>query len=319
MTTHPIKLFIMAVFLATMGLVSTAYAELNPVAMVTQAQGNVEYSKDGEKWKAVTRNKLLSEGEQLRTAADGTAKVINQISGTVQDMGANSLIKITANGIEKVSGTLSEPDKSAGDLLESLDKRFAKAQRYTTVRRSVDKNDKSKNVKLDTIKEISLSPKFSELAWSNMGPEYTYELVIGDKPIAVPSATGEMVRHKISGLTPGKHDFVVRVMQNGQEVYAPKKPSTINWVDGEALKPVEKGLKEIQALAPGDDFMMGAYLEDRGFTVAAMDLYRKYFKDNPKDVDMRPMLIKTYHDLNLKDLQKSEAVQYQKMLAEQQE
>ncbi|MBF0191568.1 MAG: hypothetical protein HQL99_10595 [Magnetococcales bacterium] len=316
MTIQRFKLFLLAVLLATMGLTGQALAELNPVAMVTQAQGNVEYSKDGEKWKAVTRNKLLSEGEQLRSAADGSAKVINQITGTVQNMGASTVIKITANGIEKVSGTLSEPDKSATDLLESLDKRFAKAQRYTTVRRSVDK-EKGKNVKLDTIKEISLSPKYPELAWSNLGAEFTYELIIGDKPIPVPSASGDMVRYKVAGLTPGKHDYLVRVLQNGQEVYTPKKPSTINWVDGEALKPVEKGMKDLQALAPGDDFMMGAFLEDRGFTVAAMDMYRKYFKDNPGDVDMRPMLIKTYHDLNLKDLQKNEAVQYQKMLSEQ--
>ncbi|MBF0164919.1 MAG: hypothetical protein HQM01_10530 [Magnetococcales bacterium] len=317
MTIQRIKLFVLAVFLATMGLIGQARAELNPVAMVTQAQGTVEYSKDGEKWKAVTRNKLLSEGEQLRTAADGSAKVINQITGTVQNMGASSLIKIMPGGIEKVSGTLSEPDKSAGDLLESLDKRFAKAQRYTTVRRSVEKSEKGKNVKLDTIKEISLSPQYPELAWSNLGADFTYELIIDNKPVPVPSASGEMVRYKVAGLAPGKHDYLVRVMQNGQEIYAPKKPGTINWVDGEALKPLEKGLKEMQSLAPGDDFMLGAYLEDRGFTVAAMDMYRKYFKDNPKDVDMRPMLIKTYHDLNLKDLQKSEAVQYQKMLSEQ--
>ncbi|MBF0212427.1 MAG: hypothetical protein HQM00_02550 [Magnetococcales bacterium] len=314
MTIQRIKLFVLAVFLATTGLAGQAMAELNPVAMVSQAQGNVEYSKDGEKWKAVTRNKLLSEGEQLRTAGDGSAKVINQVTGTVQNMGADSLIKITANGVEKVSGSLSEPDKSAGDLLENLDKRFAKAQRYTTVRRSVEKE---KSVKLDTIKEVSLSPQYPELAWSNLGSQYSYELIIDNNPIPVPSASGEMVRHKIAGLTPGKHDYLVRVLQNGQEVYTPKKPSTINWVDGEAIKPLEKSLKDLQALAPGDDFMMGAFLEDRGFTVAAMDMYRKYFKENPQDVDMRPMLIKTYHDLNLKDLQKSEAVQYQKMLSEQ--
>ncbi|MBF0340683.1 MAG: hypothetical protein HQL95_06915 [Magnetococcales bacterium] len=316
MTINRFKLMLMAGLLAGIGLTGQVQADSNPVAMVTQAQGNVEASKDGDKWKAVTRNKLMGEGEQVRTAADGSAKLINQITGTVQTMGADSVVKITANGIEKVSGSLSEPDKSAGDLLESLDKRFAKAQRYTTVRRSVDK-EKGKSVKLDTISEISLSPQFPELVWSNMGNEYSYELIIDEKPTPVPAASGEMVRHKIAGLTPGKHDYLVRVLQNGQEIFAPKKPGKINWLDGEALKPVEKGIKEMQALAPGDDFMMGAFLEDRGFTVAAMDMYRKYFKDNPKDVDMRPMLIKTYHDLNLKELQKNEALQYQKMQTEQ--
>ncbi|MBF0126209.1 MAG: hypothetical protein HQM02_03260 [Magnetococcales bacterium] len=314
MTIRSLKFIVLTAFLWTLGITSQGWAEVNPVAMITQAQGTVEYSKDGEKWKPVMRNKLLSEGEQVRTAGDGSAKLINQATSTIQNMGANSLVKITATAIEKVSGALSEPEKSSSDLLESLDKRFAKAQRYTTVRRSVDKG---KSTKLDTIKEISLSPQYPDLVWSNIGSEYTYELIINDKPIPVPAGTGEMIRHKISGLTNGRHIYLVKVMQNGQEVYAPKKGNTINWVDGEQLKTLDKGMKEMQALAPGDDFMLGAYMEDHGFTVAAMDMYRKYFKENPKDVDMRPMLIKTYHDLNLKDLQKNEAVQYQKMLSEQ--
>ncbi|MBF0296721.1 MAG: NfeD family protein [Magnetococcales bacterium] len=309
-----LKFVLLIVFCLALGLAGRGWAETNPVAMLTQAQGTVEYSKDGAKWKAVSRNKLLSEGEQVRTAADGSAKLINQTTSTVQDLGANSVVKITANGIEKVSGSLSEPAKTEGDLLESLDKRFAKAQRYTTVRRSVDK---AKSTKLETIKEIALSTRYPDLVWSNIGSEYTYELVIDEKAVPIAAGSGDMIRHKVSGLTPGKHTYLVKVMQNGQEVYAPKKGNTLTWVDGDALKTLEKGMKEMQALAPGDDFMLGAYMEDHGFTVAAMDLYRKYFQANPKDVDMRPMLIKTYHDLNLKDLQKNEAVQYQKMLAEQ--
>lgn len=318
MINRRFPLLALAFLFAGPGLAGQAWAEANPVAMATQAQGNVEYcSKECDKWKPVTRNKLLSEGQQLRTAADGSTKLINQATGTVQTLGPNSAIKITADNIEKVSGTLSEPEKSSGDLLENLDKRFAKAERYTTVRRSVDKDKTEKVVKLETVKEISLSAQYPELAWANAGNEYAYELIIDGKATPVAASSDKIVRHKVAGLTAGKHEYLVRVMQNGQEVYAPKKPSTINWLEGEALKPVEKGMKEMQALAPGDDFMMGAYLEDRGFTVAAMDLYRKYFKDNPSDVDMRPMLIKTYHDLNLKELQKEEASQYQKMLSEQ--
>lgn len=313
MTINQLKLFVLTAFVLTLGINLPAWAELNPVAMVTQATGTVEYSKDGQKWKPILRNKLLSEGEQIRTAADGSAKLINQTTNTIQNMSPNSVAKITATAIEKVSGTLSEPEKTSGDLLESLDKRFAKAQRYTTVRRSVD----SKSTKLDTIKEISLSPQYPDLVWSNMGSEYAYELVINDKSMPIPSSKDEIIRHKISGLSTGKHTYLVKVLQDGKEVYAPKKSSSINWMDGEALKPLQKGIQEMQALAPGDDFMLGAYLEDHGFIVAAMDMYRKYFKENPTDVDMRPMLIKTYHDLNLKNLQKNEAVQYQKMLSEQ--
>lgn len=312
--TSRLQFIVLTAFFFIIGLNSQVRAESNPVAMITQAQGTVEYSKDGEKWKPVLRNKLLSEGEQVRTGADGSAKLINQNTNTIQNLGANSAAKITVNTIEKISGTLSEPEKTAGDLLDSLDKRFAKAQRYTTVRRSVDKG---KSSKLDTIQEVSLTTQYPDLVWSNVGSEYTYELIINDKSTPIAASSGEMVRHKITGLTSGKHTYLVKVLQNGQEVYAPKKPGMIHWVDGEALKTLHKGIKEMQALAPGDDFMLGAYMEDHGFTVAAMDLYRKYFKENPKDVDMRPMLIKTYHDLSLKDLQKNEAVQYQKMLSEQ--
>ncbi|MBF0428231.1 MAG: hypothetical protein HQL94_04855, partial [Magnetococcales bacterium] len=210
MTIHRLKFFVLTSVFALIGMAGQAQAVDKPVAMVTQTQGTVEFSKDGEKWKEVSRNKLLGEGYQLRTAADGSAKLINQTNNSTQNMGASSVVKITPDGIEKISGTLSAPEQSSGDLLENLDKRFAKAQRYTTVRRSVDK---SKTTRLDTITEISLSPQYPELVWSNVGPEFSYELVINGKstPVAASTSTDEIIRYKVTGLTPGKHTFQVNL------------------------------------------------------------------------------------------------------------
>lgn len=49
----------------------TAFAA-GPVAKITQIEGNVEFSRDGENWSVVTRNKYLFPGYQVRTAADGS-------------------------------------------------------------------------------------------------------------------------------------------------------------------------------------------------------------------------------------------------------
>ena len=49
-------------------------------------------------------------------------------------------------------------------------------------------------------------------------------------------------------------------------------------------------------------------------TVGAMDLYRKYFDAFKSDNDMRPMLIKAYNDLKLKDLRQKEATLYNEQM-----
>ena len=158
-----------------LGLGGEALAKSPPVAMLTQVKGDVQYSKNGKKWKKVRRNKYLFSGYQIKTGADGSGKLVNEGTQMARKVGSGSVIKITDTGAEMVSGSLSEPEAAGSSLSASLSKRFAKAQRYTTVRRSVNKH---KKVKLSTVKSISLSSKYPELVWEDMGSGFSYRLII---------------------------------------------------------------------------------------------------------------------------------------------
>ena len=80
----------------------------------------------------------------------------------------------------------------------------------------------------------------------------------------------------------------------------------------EAEKEVMDLLEQI-----GDDiFLETNVLESNGLYVAAMDAYREYFRENPEDNDMRPLLIQSYQDLKLSNLRESEARLYNAALVE---
>lgn len=309
MKPHLIKFSVLLIAVFVMGLVNQALAIAPPVAMLSQVKGTVEISK-GKEWKAVTSNKFIFDGTNVRTGADGSATIINQTTNMSQILGAGTEIEITAAAIKKISGTLSEPQKAGDGVIASMSSRFEQAQRYTTVRRSVDKKDADK--KLNTAREVTLSNEHPDMVWSNMGPEFSYRLIIDNKGIEVPASKEDMIRFKITGLTPGTHAYRVEVVKDGVSVFSPKGDKTMIWLGGAALEDLNKKLAEIKASTPGDNFLMANLLDEKGFTVAAMDLYRKYFKENPSDVDMFPLLIKTYHDLVLTDLKKEAALEYNK-------
>jgi len=306
-----VGLGILVVSFLCIGVGGEALAKGVPVAMMTQVKGDVQYSKNGTKWKKVRRNKFLFAGYQIKTGGHGSGKLVNQTTNLTRDMGPNSHVKITKDGVTPVSGTLSDPKKGSGDLMASLNQRFSKAQRYTTVRRSVERKHK---LKLATVKQVTLSNAYPDLVWTNMGQQYTYRLVIDGKTRPIAAVSGDFVRYSVAGLAAGKHEYRVEIMKDGTTVYVPKKNGHIRWLSQADVTAFEKGQKEMESFAPQDDLVMATYMDDQGFTVAAMDLYRKYFTENPDDNDMRPMLIKAYHDLKLKKLKKEEAVRYNMML-----
>ncbi|MBF0415003.1 MAG: hypothetical protein HQL78_01925 [Magnetococcales bacterium] len=311
MKPHWIKFNFLLMAMFVLGLASQALALAPPVAMLTQVKGTVEVFKDKE-WKKVTSNKFIFDGTKVRTGADGAATIINQANSTSQNMAANTELEITAAAVKVVSGTLSEPQKAGGDVLSSMNQRFEEAQRYTTVRRSVDK--KENDQKLATIREVTLSEQHPDMVWSNVGPEFSYRLIIDDRAIDVPATKDEMVRFKVTGLTPGPHKYRVDVIKDGTAVFSPNGDRTMVWLGGAALEEFNKKLAEIKGSTPGDDFLVANFLDEKGLTVAAMDMYRKYFKANPGDIDMFPLLIKTYHDLKLNELKKEAALEYNKIM-----
>lgn len=286
---------------------SVSFAGAGPVAMLTEAEGLVEYSKDGEKWKKVRRNKLLKSGYQVRAGADGSVNIIIQSSGNTRKLSKDSVAKITDTDVESVSGTLSEPSSNGTSLLAGVGNRFSKAQRYTTVRRSVEKK---KKLKLKTIKELTISNKYPDIVWDNMGAEYSYRVILDGKSTDVAASEDKMVRHKVTGLSEGTHALKVEVIKDDKVAYTPKKGSSVQWLSDAEMTKVEEGLAEVTKVAPDNQFFVAYYLNEQGLTVAAMDAYRSYLVENKDDNEARPMLIEVYHQLKLKSLKKAEALVY---------
>lgn len=283
-----------------------------PVSMLMQAAGSVEISKDGAKWSPVTRNKFLFAGDTVRTGADGTGKLIDQNSGMAQTLGANAVVKIEPTGAKALSGTLSAPEQASGDLVAGLGNRFAEAQRYTTVRRSVSKEPTE--MKLRLASQVTLSASYPELAWESAGKQFAYVVTIDGKAYPAAAAEGDIARLKLPELGAGKHTFTVTVTEGGNKVADAEKEGTIVWLSADEDKALTTDVAKIKAVAPNDDFAVANLLDGRGLTVAAMDLYRKHFDAYKDDNDMRPLLIKAYNDLKLKAPRQREAQLYNEML-----
>ncbi len=302
---------ILAALLSMTGM--QAIAKEPPVAKLVQIEGVVEYSRNGKKWNPVRRTKYLFSGYQIRTGTDGSGKLINQSTGKSQELGANSVIEIADGNIRLIDGRLTEPEEEEVSLFQSLMNKFAKAQRYTTVRRSVNSGEDVCDSKVRTIRNVTVSSRHSDLVWRNACPEFSYKLVINGDAIEVPAqSTSEMIRYDVSGVGPGEHTYRVEVLDNDGTVYIPKKDSKFTWMDDQQEKEVIAMLDQF-----GDDiFLTTNYLEQNGMYVAAMDAYREYFQENPDDNDMRPLLIQSYQDLKLSNLRESEARLYNAALEE---
>jgi hypothetical protein len=291
---------------------TAATAAEPPVSMLMQPVGIVEISKDGAKWSPVTRNKFLFAGDTVRTGADGGGKLIDQNTNMAQTVGANATVKVEPTGIKAVSGALSAPEQASGDLVAGLGNRFAEAQRYTTVRRAVNKE--AADLKLRLITQVTLSATHPELAWEALGKQYSYVATVGDKQFPVAATEGDIVRLKLPDLGEGKHSFTVAVMEGANKVSESEKEGAIVWLSAAQDKALADEVAKIKAAAPSDDFAVANLLDARGVAVAAMDLYRKHFAANKDDNDMRPLLIKSYNDLKLKAPRQREAQLYNEML-----
>lgn len=285
-----------------------------PVAKLVQIEGEVEYSRNGKRWSPVRRTKYLFPGYHIRTGEDGSGKLINQSTGKSRQLGSNSLIEVASSGIEVVSGSLSAPQEEEVSLMESLLNKFARAQRYTTVRRSVNSGEGACDNKVRTIRNVTVSPEHSDLVWRNACPEFSYKLVIdGGEPISVPAqSTAEMIRFSVADVAPGEHTYRVEVLDRDGTVYIPRKESKFTVMTADQEEEVLSVLEQVE----DDIFLSTNLLEEAGMYVAAMDTYREYFRENPEDNDMRPLLIQSYQDLKLSNLRESEARLYNAALEE---
>lgn len=295
-----------------LGMSVSVVAKEPPVAKLVQVVGSVEYSRNGTTWRKVRRTKYLFAGYHIKTAKNSSGKLISQKNGMVQTLGANSQIEVHKDKIQLIAGSLSEPKAQSGSIFQGLSNKFARAQRYTTVRRGVTKEAPC-NPKVRTIRKVTLSAEHPDLVWRNACPEYSYRLVIDDRSINVPAqSTAEMIRYKVSDVKPGDHTYRVEVLDIDGVVYIPRKDSAFSVMS----KSEEKKLKSQTKALTDDVFVLTDVLEANGMFVAAMDAYREHFLENPDDNDMRPLLIKSYNDLKLSNLKDSEARLYNASLEE---
>lgn len=304
----------MLVAALAIGFSQVATAKNPPVAKLVQVEGTVEYSRNQKTWRPVSRTKYLFAGYSIRTGDDGSGKLVNQETGEAQELGSESEILIKDDGVELISGNLSEPKAESTSIFQSLANKFATAQRYTTVRRSVTTGDEPTcDNKVRTIREVTLSPSHPDLVWRNACPEFSYRLVIdGEAQEVSAQSNAEMIRVSVDGVEPGEHTYRVEVLDKDGTVYIPRSDSTFTWIDDETEAEIMADVK-----TAGDDvFVKTSLLEQEGLYIAAMDAYRGYFQEYPDDNDMRPLLIQSYQDLKLTDLRENEARLYNAGLEE---
>ena len=281
----------------------------SPVGKLLDPEGTVEYSRDGDKWRPVTRAKYVFEGYQVKTGADGSTSFVNQNSGMAQRVGSNSLVIVTADGIDSKSGDVSDPFSTDGGLIASLENKFASAQRYTTVRRAVVKPGESTcERKVRLASRLAVAKDFNDLVWDVSCPGDQYQLTIGDQVIAVPAdaASESLVRFHLPKLEAGEYNIELEVVEGDAVVYSPRRPATLTVLDDVASEALAA-----QIAACGDDlFAQADVLSEQGVLVGALDAQARYFTEYPDDFDMKPLYIAQLQALRLQTLRESEAVAY---------
>lgn len=313
---HFLKIMFLVIFLTVFSLSGTL-AKKVPVGMLVEIQGNIEYSKKGKRWKKVRRNKFVYKNYLVKVGADSTIKFLNQKTNETTLLKSNSTVKITADGLEVQEGSLGETS-SGGGLLTGLSKQFSKTQKYTTVRRSVEK--KGIHLKLAT---NTVSKEFPELAWETAGSDYSYRLRLGEKDrkskkwkdfsvYEVKSTSQEIVRTKIKAPNK-KQKYFVEVLDGSGKVAFTTKPANLKILKGKKLNQFLEQKDKIKSMDESG-FLYAGLLKDNGLLVPALDQYNKFFKEFSDDEDineLRPFLIEVYSRLRLAKLKSIELEKYQ--------
>lgn len=289
----------------------------DPVAVLFQVDGKVEYSKKGRKWRKIRHSKFLFPGYQVRSGSDGSAKITIKKTGKNVDLLPSSHFDVTSKGLQARKGKL-EIRESSGKLATGLMKRFSKSQTYTTVRRSIDNEN---GAAIDTARRIYVSSDYPYLVWENPGKKYSYRLKVGNQTQHVPASDEMVVRARVNPFQ-GTQPLHIDVL-DGDRVIASLQPyrsrgelkeHTLTWVDGTRLQDLKAEIKDIKTVFGDNAFMLGSLFEKEEMWVAAMDQYTEYLQNNPDEIEMTPYLFRVYKKLKLEDKYKSELVKWQQAM-----
>jgi hypothetical protein len=310
-----IKLITLVLFLSAFAL-QPALAKKVPLGMLVEIKGNITYSKKGDRWKKVRRNKFVYKNYLVKVDANSTIKFLNQKTNQTTLLTANSTVKVTADGLEIIAGSLGDTS-SGGGLLSGLSKQFSKTQKYTTVRRAAKKEGLDLKLATNTV-----SADFSELAWESAGAEYAYRLHLGSKDrktktwsdaavYEVPSTGDGIVRTNIKPISE-KQKYFVEVLDGSGTVAFTTKAANLKVLSGKKLAQFNKQKGQFQSLDESG-FMYAGLLKDNGLLLPALDQYTKFFTEFSDDDDineLRPFLIEVYSRLRLAHLKSVELKKY---------
>ena len=301
------KLIVTVTFL--MIIAGLVYAgSKDPVAVLFQVKGNVEYTKDGSNWKKVRRNKFLFSGYQVRSNESGSGVITNRISGENSRLPPNSIIVVTDSGVELKDGSLLDSDQPNA-LISGLMKRFSRSQTYTTVRRSAGNGSDS----FDIARHMVLSDGYPYLVWENLNQAYRYELSIGSDLYRIGPTNDAMIRVAVKPFT-DTQTVHIKAYKGDQEVLAlePYKSRgemhehTVRWMSPEEEQQFNESVHTIVSSYPDNAFMLGSFFEREEMWTAAMDQYKAYLSENPEEIEMTPYLFRVYKKLKLQKMYNDE-------------
>jgi len=293
--------------------VQPTFAKKVPVGMLFELKGKVEYSKNGKKWRKVRRNKFLYNNYLVRVDAGSSIKFVSQGTSEASILNESSEIKVTASGLEVISGSTS-PAEASSSVMAGLSKKFRKTQKYTTVRRSAKKAVVGVQLGMGN---ITLSEQFPEIAWENPGHEFSYRVHVGDSVYPVSATEDKIVRLQISPFEKTAKYYIEVLNAEGKTVFVPMKKNKIKmaklkWLSGKKLAKFERQAEEIRSF-DGEGFLYAGLLKDNGLLVPALDTYTRFFAENFEDEDLndlRPFLIEVYSRLKMKNFKAKEMAIY---------
>jgi len=311
-----IKIIVSFIFVSAL-LIQPAFAKKIPLGMLVEIKGKIEYSKNGKRWKKVRRNKFVYKDYLVKVNADSSVKFMNQETSETTQLTANSKVKITSEGLQALEGSLGDTN-SGGGLLAGLSKQFKKTQKYTTVRRSVQKEGIHLKLATNTI-----TKEFSELAWETAGANYSYRLHLGKQDrktkewsdsavYDVPATSEEVVRAKIKPFSK-KQKYFVEVLDGSGKIAYKADPANVKVLSGKKLAKFNKQKDGIQKMDESG-FLYAGLLKDNGLLVPALEKYQQFFSENSDDEDineLRPFIIEVYSKLRLAKLKSAELKKYE--------
>ncbi|KPA11094.1 conserved hypothetical protein, secreted [Candidatus Magnetomorum sp. HK-1] len=274
-----------------------SYAK-GPVGLLIQSDGDVYHTYRGKNRKKVYRNMFLFSGSILMTDPGSTCRFIDQINSKLVDISENSEVQFISTGIHVVKGEISQGPLNGG-FLNGIRRKYSRAQRYSSIQRS---SYQKTDIEFSTAKSIVISKEYPDIVWENIGSHYTYQLNInGNTYDIIPdnNTDKDIVRYTLTDFEPGSYTYIVAVLQDEKILVQSNPNHKIIILSEKEQGKIANSQICLKELGETNLFLKAYFLEEKGFIVAAMDLFRKHSELNNHNNQARLFLIQTYNDLKL--------------------